>query len=167
LMRQVAWLFLNTLSVSGAVGNLGYHLLHREAALDLLEEAAEAVFEAHFGRGGGARPVRDGRACIFLRLLGLGLLLSRACENSARYNRTLNFEACRHAQGKKMQKFDLRSALRPDQISFSHSLGQLLPIQFGQPCPDWPTRRQPLSGLPAMGVFSDNYQRHKGGTCEH
>jgi hypothetical protein len=55
-MRQVAWLFLNTLSVSGAVGNLGYHLLHREAALDLLEEAAEAVFEAYFGQGGGARP---------------------------------------------------------------------------------------------------------------
>jgi len=52
------------------VGNLGYHLLHR----DLLEEAAEAVFEAYFGQGGGARPVREGRACIFLRLLGLGLL---------------------------------------------------------------------------------------------
>jgi hypothetical protein len=69
-MRQVAQLFLNTLSVSGAVGNLGYRLLHREAALDLLEEAAEAVFEAYFGQGGGARPVREGRACIFLRLLG-------------------------------------------------------------------------------------------------
>jgi hypothetical protein len=50
-MRQVAQLFLNTLSVSGAVGNLGYRLLHREAALDLLEEAAEAVFEAYFGQG--------------------------------------------------------------------------------------------------------------------
>ena len=42
--------------------------------IDLLEEAAEAVFEGYFGRGGGARPVRAGRACIFLRLLGLGLL---------------------------------------------------------------------------------------------
>jgi hypothetical protein len=49
---------------------------------------------------------------------------SRLCENSARYNRTQNFEACGHAQSKKMQKFVSRSALRPNQISFSHSLGQ-------------------------------------------
>jgi hypothetical protein len=48
----------------------------------------------------------------------------RLCENSARYNRTQNFEACGDAQGKKTQKFILRSALRPNQISFSHSLGQ-------------------------------------------
>jgi hypothetical protein len=73
-MRQVAQLFLNALSDSGAVGNLAYHLLHREAALDLLEEATEAVFEGYFGQGGGARPVRAGRVCIFVRLLGLGLL---------------------------------------------------------------------------------------------
>jgi hypothetical protein len=51
----------------------------------------------------------------------------RLCENSARYTRTQNFEACGHAQSKKMQKFVLRLALRPNQISFSHSLGQFLP----------------------------------------
>jgi hypothetical protein len=28
----------------------------------------------------------------------------RPCENFTRYNRTRNFEACRHAQSKKMQK---------------------------------------------------------------
>jgi len=39
-----------------------------------------------------------------------------------RYDRTRNFEACGHAQSKKTQKFILRSALRPNQISFSHSL---------------------------------------------
>ena len=47
---------------------------------------------------------------------------TRLCENSAWYNRTQNFEACGRAQSKKMQKFVLRSALRPNQISFSHSL---------------------------------------------
>jgi hypothetical protein len=52
---------------------------------------------------------------------------SRLCENSARYNRTRNFEACGHAQSKKMQKFVFRSALRPNQISFSHSLGHFPP----------------------------------------
>jgi len=35
--------------------------------------------------------------------------LSRLCENSARYNRTRNFEACGHAQSKETQKFILRS----------------------------------------------------------
>jgi hypothetical protein len=55
---------------------------------------------------------------------------SRVCENSARYNRAQNFEACRHAQSKKNQKFVLRSTLRPDQISFSHSLGHFLPPGF-------------------------------------
>jgi hypothetical protein len=38
----------------------------------------------------------------------------RPCENSTRYNRTRNFEACGHAQSKKMQKFLLRSALQPN-----------------------------------------------------
>jgi hypothetical protein len=38
----------------------------------------------------------------------------RPCENSTRYNRTRNFEACCHAQSKKMQKFLLRSALQPN-----------------------------------------------------
>jgi hypothetical protein len=47
----------------------------------------------------------------------------RLCENSARYNSTRNFEACGPAQSEKTQKFILRSALRPNQISFSHSLG--------------------------------------------
>jgi hypothetical protein len=49
------------------------------------------------------------------------------CESSTRYKRTLNFEACGRAQRKQTQKFVLRSALRPNQISFSHSLGPLLP----------------------------------------
>jgi hypothetical protein len=48
------------------------------------------------------------------------------CENSTRYKRTLNFEACGRAQSKNTQKFVLRSALRPNQISFSHSLGPLV-----------------------------------------
>ena len=47
---------------------------------------------------------------------------SRLCENSAWYNRTQNFEACGRAWSKKTQKFVLRLALRPNQISFSHSL---------------------------------------------
>ena len=51
-----------------------------------------------------------------------GRKCSRPCENSTRYNRTRNFEACGHAQSKKMQKFLLRSALQPNQISFSHGL---------------------------------------------
>jgi hypothetical protein len=49
---------------------------------------------------------------------------SRLCENVARYDCTRNFEACGHVQSKKMQKFVLRSALRPNQISFLHGLGQ-------------------------------------------
>ena len=44
----------------------------------------------------------------------------RPCENSTRYNRTRNFEACGHTQSKKIQKFLFRSALQPNQISFSH-----------------------------------------------
>ena len=41
---------------------------------------------------------------------------SRLCENSARYNRTRNFEACGHAQGKKRRNSS--SARRYDQIRF-------------------------------------------------
>ena len=37
-----------------------------------------------------------------------------------RYNRTWNFGLYGHAESKKTQKFVLRSALRPNQISFSH-----------------------------------------------
>src|SRR6516162_5612203 len=43
------------------------------------------------------------------------------CKNSPRYKRTRNFEPCGHAESKKTQKFVFRSALRPNQISFSHS----------------------------------------------
>jgi hypothetical protein len=40
-----------------------------------------------------------------------------------------------------MQKFVLRSALRPNQISFSHSLGQFLP-------PSLPTAMEELASTP-------------------
>src|SRR5262249_35111596 len=43
------------------------------------------------------------------------------CKNSTRYNRTRNFELYGHAESKKTQEFAFRSALRPNQISFSHS----------------------------------------------
>jgi hypothetical protein len=36
-------------------------------------------------------------------------------------SRTLNFGPCGHAESKKTQKFVFRSALRPNQFSFSHS----------------------------------------------
>jgi hypothetical protein len=42
------------------------------------------------------------------------------CKNSAQYNRTRNFGLYGHAERKKTQKFVFRSALRPNQISFSH-----------------------------------------------
>ena len=42
------------------------------------------------------------------------------CKNSRRYNRTRNFGLWGHAESKKTQKFVFRSALRPNQISFSH-----------------------------------------------
>ena len=42
------------------------------------------------------------------------------CKNSAGYNRTRNFGLYGHAESKKTQKFVFRSALRPNQISFSH-----------------------------------------------
>src|SRR5262245_54086636 len=55
----------------------------------------------------------------------LSLSVARArnypmCENSTRYNRTRNFGLYGHAESKKTQKFAFRSALRPNQISFSH-----------------------------------------------
>jgi DNA-binding transcriptional LysR family regulator len=52
-------------------------------------------------------------------------LWPRLCENSTRYQRTLNFEGCGQAESKKMQKFVRRSTLRPNQFSFSHSLDPL------------------------------------------
>src|SRR5262249_3584823 len=42
------------------------------------------------------------------------------CKNSTGYNRTRNFGLYGHAESKKTQKFVFRSALRPNQISFSH-----------------------------------------------
>ena len=43
------------------------------------------------------------------------------CKNSRRYNRTRNFGLYGHAESKKTQKFVFRSALRPNQILFSHA----------------------------------------------
>ena len=43
------------------------------------------------------------------------------CKNSTRYNRTRNFGLCGDVEGKKTEKFVFRSALRPNQISFSHN----------------------------------------------
>ena len=43
------------------------------------------------------------------------------CKNSTRYNRTRNFGLCGDAEGKKTEKFVFRSALRANQISFSHN----------------------------------------------
>jgi hypothetical protein len=72
---------------------------------------------------------------------------SRLCENSARYKRTLNFEACGRTESKKARKSVLRWALRPNQIKFSHSLGQQ---QTSRP-PSAPTGKRCsfLRGLPA------------------
>jgi hypothetical protein len=47
------------------------------------------------------------------------------CKNSAGYNRTRNFGLYGHAESKKTQKFVFRSALRPNQISFSHDQGRV------------------------------------------
>ena len=49
------------------------------------------------------------------------------CENSTWNHRTRNFGAYGHAESEKTQKFVFRSALRPNQISFSHSQDPLLP----------------------------------------
>ncbi len=38
----------------------------------------------------------------------------------------MNFEAYGRAESRKMRKFVLRAALRPNQIEFSHSLGPWL-----------------------------------------
>ena len=46
------------------------------------------------------------------------------CKNSTRYNRTRNFWLYGHTESKKTQKFVFRSALRPNQISFSHGQDQ-------------------------------------------
>jgi hypothetical protein len=75
---------------------------------------------------------------------------SSLCENSTRYKRTLNFEACGRAQSKKTQKFVLRSALRPNQISFSHSLGH-----------DRPTRA--LASMTALPQQTDITAESRGG----
>jgi hypothetical protein len=58
---------------------------------------------------------------VDLHHLLLAGLPAHLCENVARYDCTGIFEACGHVQSKKMQKFVFRSALRPNQFSFSHS----------------------------------------------
>ena len=60
-----------------------------------------------------------GPSCIgyFAADVGYG---SRPCENSTRYNRTRNFGLYGHAESEKTQNFVFSSALRPNQISFSH-----------------------------------------------
>ena len=50
------------------------------------------------------------------------------CKNSTRYNRTRNFGLYGHAESKKTQKFVFRSALRPNQILFSHDQDPLLTL---------------------------------------
>ena len=64
-----------------------------------------------------------------------------------RYNCTRNFEACGHAQSKKMQKFLLRSALQPNQISFSHGLGHELPRHLGGSAVEVPPKPAAHSGI--------------------
>jgi len=60
-------------------------------------------------------PIRAMSACVPTAGISLNRRFGpRPCENSTRYNRTRNFEACGHAQSKKMQKFLLRSALQPN-----------------------------------------------------
>jgi hypothetical protein len=43
------------------------------------------------------------------------------CKNPKRYSGTRNFWPCGHAGEQKTQKSVFRSALRPNQISFSHN----------------------------------------------
>ena len=64
------------------------------------------MIEAQQGQVAKARPI--GRFRTWL------------CKNSRRYNRTRNFGLYGHAESKKTQKFVFRSALRPNQILFSH-----------------------------------------------
>jgi hypothetical protein len=104
--------------------------------------------DRHRGRGHrrGKPSGRDLRSRALQRTAQLsnganGGFGSRLCENAARYNRTRNFEAWGHAQSKKMQKFVLRSALRPNQISFSHSLGQGETVQHVRSDGSFPWKR--------------------------
>jgi hypothetical protein len=64
------------------------------------------------------------------------------CKNSMRYNHTRNFGLCGDAEGKKTEKFVFRSALRPNQISFSHNQDPYLHegFQLLTSVPDEPTR---------------------------
>jgi hypothetical protein len=56
------------------------------------------------------------------------------CKNSRRYNRTRNFGLYGHAESKKTQKFVFRSALRPNQILFSHDQDpfETCPMSYGR-----------------------------------
>src|SRR5262252_6972231 len=67
------------------------------------------------------------------------------CKNATRYNRTRNFEPYDRAESKKTQKFVFRSALRPNQISFSHSQ---------DPEKTWRRRRPVLLPCPTNALSS-------------
>ena len=54
------------------------------------------------------------------------------CENSTRYNRTRNFGLYGHSESRKTQKFVFRSALRPNQISFSHGQTPITTLSVGE-----------------------------------
>src|SRR5262249_11165472 len=60
------------------------------------------------------------------------------CKNSTRYDRTRNFGLYGRAESKKTQKFVFRSALRPNQISFSHGPD---PERTSKPLNDVPRSR--------------------------
>jgi hypothetical protein len=69
----------------------------------------------------GADVVRYSFIAVDLHHLLLAGLPAHLCKNSTRYNRTRNFGLYGHAESKKTQKFVFCSALRPNQISFSHN----------------------------------------------
>jgi hypothetical protein len=68
----------------------------------------------------GADVVRYSFIAVDLHHLLLAGLPAHLCKNSTRYNRTRNFGLYGYAESKKTQKFVFRSALRRNQISFSH-----------------------------------------------
>ena len=72
-----------------------------------------------------SRPMHSVRVPINVRCY------SWLCKNSTRYNRTRNFGLYGHAESKKTQKFVFRSALRPNQISFSHGQTRIATLFFG------------------------------------
>ena len=89
---------------------VGLHVPCRRFA-DILTDACARL---------GADVVRYSFIAVDLHHLLLAGLPAHLCKNSTRYNRTRNFGLYGHAKSKKTQKFVFRSALRPNQISFSH-----------------------------------------------